>query len=310
MEASDPHESKRSRRVDDGPTFLSPPHMPLTSLKKTVCFGGVVERFSHESSTVGTEMKVHVFFPPQAKAAGARLPVLYWLSGLTCTDENFIQKAGAQRAAAEHGVILVCPDTSPRGAGVDGEDESWDFGTGAGFYVNATAGPWAKNYNMFDYVTKELFALVGSEIAQADNGRASIFGHSMGGMGALTCALKTAGQYKSVSAFAPICNPTKCPWGEKNFGNYLGSVEAGAAYDPTVLAASYDGPPLAILCDQGTDDSFLKDQLHPQALVDAAKGNAKLTLESRMADGYDHSYFFIATFIDEHVAFHMKHLAQ
>eukprot|EP01135_Chromosphaera_perkinsii_P011791 Nk52_evm37s2496 gene=Nk52_evmTU37s2496 len=245
------------------------------------------------------------------KVAGCakKTPVLFWLSGLTCTDENFVNKAGAFEAASKANVMLVCPDTSPRGAGVAGEDDSYDFGSGAGFYVDATNGDWAKNYHMYSFVTKELVELI-TECFPGDKDRMSIFGHSMGGHGALVCALKNPGMYKSVSCFAPICSPSNCPWGEKAFTGYLGSVQAGAEYDASLLAVGYSGPKLDILVDQGDADNFLhQKQLLPENLSAACEKNGgRLNLKLRMQEGYDHSYFFISTFVKEHVEFHNAHL--
>eukprot|EP00929_Paragymnodinium_shiwhaense_P033199 TRINITY_DN18276_c0_g2_i1.p1 TRINITY_DN18276_c0_g2~~TRINITY_DN18276_c0_g2_i1.p1 ORF type:complete len:311 (+),score=57.30 TRINITY_DN18276_c0_g2_i1:90-1022(+) len=274
-------------------------------------FGGMVQKFTHESSTTHTPMTFSVFLPPQA-VDGKKVPVVYYLSGLTCTDDNVTQKACAQRAAANHGLALVMPDTSPRGAGVEGEDESYDFGSGAGFYVDATVDKWANNYHMYSYIAKELPQLVAANFP-VDTQRVGITGHSMGGHGALTIAFKHPEMYKSVSAFSPICNPTKCPWGEKAFTGYLGSVDAGKAHDATELMLA-DGPfgtYSDILIDVGTADNFYTgsvNQLLPENFLEAceAKGQ-KVTL--RKQEGYDHSYFFIATFMDDHMAFHAKHLA-
>ncbi|KAL6047350.1 S-formylglutathione hydrolase [Balamuthia mandrillaris] len=282
--------------------------MSLNRVSSAKCFGGHVERYSHASSTLHCEMKFSVFVPPQA--ASSKVPVLYWLSGLTCTDENFITKAGAQRAASKYGFVLVCPDTSPRGVEIEGQDDSWEFGSGAGFYVNATQSKWATHYNMYDYVTKELPALVESNFP-VDPEKKSIFGHSMGGHGALICALKNPGTYKSVSAFAPICNPINCPWGQKAFSGYLGEdKEAWKQYDSSELIRGYNGAALPVLVDQGTEDKFLKDLL-PEALEAGAKENASsgaVSLEVRMQEGYDHSYYFISTFVEEHIEFHARFL--
>eukprot|EP01027_Heterolobosea_sp_BB2_P004618 GEZU01007081.1.p1 GENE.GEZU01007081.1~~GEZU01007081.1.p1 ORF type:complete len:303 (-),score=100.02 GEZU01007081.1:76-954(-) len=283
----------------------------ITQLSKNKCFGGYVIRYSHHSNTTHCEMRFHVYLPSDTAPAEGKYPVLYWLSGLTCTDENFVQKAGAFKYAAEAKVALVCPDTSPRGVPIPGDSDSWDFGVGAGFYVNATEEDWKKNYNMFDYVTKELPALLkhnfGNDLLNVDN--ASIFGHSMGGHGALICYLKT-GQYKSVSAFAPICNPMNCPWGQKAFSGYLGAdKEKWKQYDATYLMENeYNGPKTEILIDQGTADKFLGDkQLLPEAFAQACeKKQNPLTL--RMQQDYDHSYFFISTFIEDHIKFHAKYL--
>lgn len=256
-------------------------------------------------------MDFSVFFPPTALSKdAANIPVLYWLSGLTCTDENFLHKAGAQRLAAELGIALVMPDTSPRGAGIKGEDESYDFGTGAGFYVDATESPWDDHYNMYSYVTQELPDVLAEEAPVLSSDNIGIFGHSMGGHGALVCALKNPGKYRSVSAFAPICNPTRCPWGQKAFDGYLGSdTKAWEAYDATHLARKYAGPALHILVDEGSDDQFAIDgQLLSKNLEAACSPDVPIDLELRIQDGYDHSYYFIASFIDDHLRHHAKHL--
>ncbi len=275
----------------------------VTQLSETRVFGGRLLRLHHESATLGCAMTFALFLPPQVDAvAGATVPALYWLSGLTCTDENFCQKAGAFRLAAELGLAIVAPDTSPRGEGVPGDpDGAWDFGLGAGFYVDATEQPWAAHYRMHDYVTRELPELV--ERAFPLNDRRSISGHSMGGHGALVCALRHPGFYRSVSAFSPIVNPAAVPWGEKALGRYLGPDRTRwAEWDACALIANATER-LHILIDQGDRDSFLETQLKPQNLVAAAAGvGHPLTL--RMQPGYDHSYFFIASFIDDHLRHH------
>jgi S-formylglutathione hydrolase len=246
-------------------------------------------------------MRFAVYLPPQAE--GGRVPVLYWLSGLTCTEENFMAKAGAQRLAAELGVMLVAPDTSPRGLGLPGEEESWDFGTGAGFYVDAAIAPWHDHYRMFSYVTEELPALIAAEFP-ADPARQSVMGHSMGGHGALIGALRYPERYRSVSAFAPIAAPMQCPWGEKAFSGYLGSDRTHwAAYDATELVktTAWDRP---ILIDQGDADSFLtQGQLNPDRFA-AACATRGIDLTLRYQPDYDHSYYFIASFIADHMAHH------
>lgn len=223
-------------------------------------------------------------------------------------DENFTHKAGAQRYAAKYGVALVAPDTSPRGAGIQGESDSWDFGVGAGFYVNATVSKFASNYNMYDYITKELIQIIESNFP-VDPSRKGIFGHSMGGHGALICALKNPGLFTSCSVFSPICHPSNCPWGIKAFTGYLGeNKEEWKAYDATELVPKYKGPHLDILADVGTADEFLeKKQLLPEDLVQAVKGNQNISLQMRFQDGYDHSYYFISTFIEDHIKFHAMH---
>ena len=276
-------------------------------------FGGFVKQFTHDSAATNTPMRYSVFVPGNVNGA---LPVLYYLSGLTCTDENFTHKAGAAQHAAKHNIILVAPDTSPRRTEepLPGEDDDYDFGSGAGFYVNATVSPWAEGgYQMDDYINRELPEVVAQALGPGvvDTERRSIFGHSMGGHGALACALRNPGKYQSCSAFAPISNPTQCPWGQKAFKHYLGSVEAGIQYDATELAATYPGPEtLNILMDTGTGDNFYKDgQLLPEHFVDACNTNELLKVESRMQDGYDHSYNFISTFVGSHIDFHSKHLS-
>lgn len=280
-------------------------------LASNKCCGGYNRRFKHASATLGCDTTFTIFFPPGAEEAsgGAKVPVLYYLSGLTCTDENVTQKGGAQKPCAAHGIAFVAPDTSPRGLGVPGEADAWDFGVGAGFYVNATREPWAKNWRMYDYITKELPALLAAHFPQLDTANAAITGHSMGGHGALTIALKNPGVYKSVSAFAPICNPCAVPWGTKAFGGYFGEAdkELWRAHDASELVRGYAGPPLPALIDTGSADQFLDSQLKPEAFRAAADA-AGFPVTMRMQDGYDHSYFFMASFMDEHVAFHAKAL--
>jgi|TARA_R100000005_G_scaffold93803_1_gene70108 S-formylglutathione hydrolase len=264
-------------------------------------FGGRQLRFEHPSETLACRMQGAVFLPPQAEQHP--VPVLYWLSGLTCTDENFTQKAGAQRYAAEHGLAIVCPDTSPRGEGVPDDPEgAWDFGLGAGFYVNATQAPWQQHYRMYDYVVEELPGLVKSQFPLAAD-RWSISGHSMGGHGALVIALRNPGRFAAVSAFAPIVAPTQCPWGEKAFGNYLGADRSTwQAYDSCALIRG-GAAQLPMLIDQGDADSFLTPQLKTPLLQQAC-ADAGFPATIRLQPGYDHSYYFIASFIGEHVAFH------
>ncbi|WKN20751.1 S-formylglutathione hydrolase [Azotobacter vinelandii] len=275
--------------------------MTLELLSSQKSFGGRHDRYRHRSATLQCDMVFAVYLPPQAEWGG-RLPVLYWLSGLTCTDENFMQKAGAHRLAAELGLVLVAPDTSPRGAGVPGDpDGAWDFGHGAGFYLNATQEPWARHYRMHDYVVHELPALIEASFPVSD--RRGISGHSMGGHGALVCALRNPGRYRSLSAFAPIANPIDCPWGEKAFSRYLGADrETWKGWDACELLAGARER-LPILVDQGDADGFLADQLKPEALrVAASAAGHPLTL--RLQPGYDHSYYFIASFIDDHLRHH------
>jgi len=279
--------------------------MTTTTVSTNRCFGGVQATHSHSSAETRCTMRFGVFLPPQA--AVQRVPVLYWLSGLTCTEENFIIKAGAQRVAASLGIALVVPDTSPRGLDIPGEGASYDFGLGAGFYVDATESPWSHGYKMYSYVVRDLFGVV-AESFPVDASRSGIFGHSMGGHGALTIALKNPHAFKSVSAFAPICSPMRCPWGEKALRGYLGDDRARwREYDATALIEDrgWDGP--AILIDQGTDDQFLDVQLKPDLLRTACNASG-VPLELRLQQGYDHSYFFISSFIEDHLRFHARHL--
>ena len=272
-------------------------------LSSTKVSGGWLKRYRHESLSVKGDMVFAIFLPAQAESEN--VPVLYWLSGLTCTDENFSQKAGAFKKAAELGLAIVMPDTSPRGTDYPAEHESYDFGSGAGFYVNATVAPYSNTYHMYDYVVKELPTLVEEHFPVTD--KRSISGHSMGGHGALICALKNPGRYQSVSAFAPITNPTQCPWGEKAFTGYLGDDrEAWKVWDTCELIAIAEER-LPLLVDQGEADNFLEEQLKPEALEQACeKAGHELTL--RRQSGYDHSYFFISSFIDDHLAHHAKAL--
>ncbi len=266
-------------------------------------FDGWLNRYAHRSEVLDCDMVFGAFLPPQS--ARGPVPVLWWLSGLTCTDENFMQKAGAQRLAAELGLAIVCPDTSPRGTDLPGEHDSYDLGSGAGFYVNATQEPWAPHYRMYDYVTAELPGLVTRHLPVSD--AQAISGHSMGGHGALICALKNPGKYRSVSAFAPICHPLDCPWGEKALTAYLGvDREAWKKWDAVELVTNA-AERLPLLVDQGSDDEFLAEQLNPEALQAACEASGHpLTL--RMQQGYDHSYYFIASFIDDHLRHHAKAL--
>lgn len=251
-------------------------------------------------------MNFSVYIPEEAETVP--VPIILYLSGLTCNDDNFMQKAGAQRAASEHAIALVAPDTSPRGLNIPGEDDSYDFGSGAGFYLNATEAPWNTNYRMYDYIVHELPYVLKS-IKNLDVDNCGIMGHSMGGHGALTIAIKNPTLFKSVSAFSPICNPSQVPWGKKAFSGYLGLDESTwKQYDATELVKECTGlEKLDILIDTGTDDEFLKEQLHPWAFEEAAAEKA-LNLKSHMRVGYDHSYFFIASFVSDHVEFHAKRL--
>ena len=275
----------------------------LTKRNEQACFGGTMAFYAHASASTGTEMRFGLFVPPQA--ANKPCPALYYLAGLTCTEETFAIKAGAQRLAAEHGLVLVMPDTSPRGANLPGEDDNWDFGTGAGFYIDATAAPWSQHYRMAHYVTQELPALI--EAAFPVSGRRGVFGHSMGGHGALVTALREPERWHSVSAFAPIANPVAVPWGKKAFTNYLGSdTSSWGQWDASMLMhrGAYPGP---ILVDQGLADQFLAEQLHPEALEQAAAASGQ-ALTLRRQPGYDHSYWFIQTFMPDHIRHHAKQL--
>ncbi len=270
----------------------------MEKLESHACFGGEQSVWRHRSQVLGCDMRFAVFVP--AHAAGARLPVIYWLSGLTCTEQNFITKAGAQAHAASAGVILVAPDTSPRGADV-ADDPAYDLGQGAGFYLNATQSPWARHYRMHDYVVSEVPALIEAHFPASD--RRSVMGHSMGGHGALVAALRHPGRYRAVSAFAPIVAPSQVPWGEKAFSAYLGPDRARwAEWDATALLAGASER-LPILIDQGADDDFLAGQLRPEIFAaEAARLGHPLRL--RRHPGYDHSYYFIASFIADHIADH------
>ena len=277
--------------------------MKLVSCARS--FGGEQRTYVHDSRETGCPMRVAVFLPP-AFGQG-RIPVLYWLSGLTCTEENFVVKAGAQRVAAELGLAIVVPDTSPRGLGYPGEADAYDYGLGAGFYVDATEPPWSAGYRMYSYVARELPELVEQHLA-VDPARMGIFGHSMGGHGALVLALRNPQRYRTVSAFAPVCSPMRCPWGEKAFSGYLGPDRSRwQEYDATALIEERGWPGPPILVDQGTHDQFVATQLRPELLVQACE-RARVPLQMRMREGYDHSYFFIATFVEQHLDFHARNL--
>ncbi|MGS2198897.1 S-formylglutathione hydrolase [Escherichia coli] len=276
----------------------------MEMLEEHRCFEGWQQRWRHDSSTLNCPMTFSIFLPPPRDHTPP--PVLYWLSGLTCNDENFTTKAGAQRVAAELGIVLVMPDTSPRGEQV-ANDDGYDLGQGAGFYLNATQPPWATHYQMYDYLRDELPALIQSQFNVSD--RCAISGHSMGGHGALIMALKNPGKYTSVSAFAPIVNPCSVPWGIKAFSTYLGEDKnAWLEWDSCALMyASNAQDAIPTLIDQGDNDQFLADQLQPAVLAEAARQKAwPMTL--RIQPGYDHSYYFIASFIEDHLRFHAKYL--
>ena len=275
----------------------------MEKLAENKIFGGRQLQYKHSSVVLSCEMQFSIYLPPQAEQQ--RVPVLYWLSGLTCNDQNFVTKAGAQQFASQHGIAVVCPDTSPRGEGVPDDPEgAWDFGLGAGFYVNASQEPWNQHYQMYDYVVQELPALINDNF-QVDPKRTGISGHSMGGHGALTIGLKNPDQFRSISAFSPIVSPLNCPWGEKALGNYIGqNREDWQRYDACRLIAN-GAEKMPMLIDQGLADDFLESQLKTELLVSAGE-SADYPVQVRYHEGYDHSYYFIASFIGEHIAFHAQ----
>ncbi len=278
----------------------------LTLLKQHACFGGTLSFYRHWSESCRCPFNFSLYLPPTSEPTAA-LPILYFLAGLTCTEENFMAKAGAQRYAAEHGLALVAPDTSPRNCDIPGEEDDWDLGTGAGFYVDATHAPWNAHYRMYTYITEELPALV-SENFNLDSTRQGICGHSMGGHGALVCGLRNRDRYQSISAFAPIAAPSQCPWGQKAFSHYLGENRADwAAYDATELVKVSTNDMRPILIDQGLGDSFLAEQLRLDLLIAACEQVGR-PLTYRAQPNYDHSYYFISTFIEDHIRFHARHL--
>jgi len=278
--------------------------MSVERRSEQACFGGRIGFYTHRSDVIRSDMRFAVYLPPQAERG--KVPALYYLAGLTCTEETFMIKAGAQRLAAEHGLALVACDTSPRGLNLPGDSDAWDFGVGAGFYLDATAPPWSSNYHMGSYVNEELPAVVEKNFPIASD-RRGIFGHSMGGHGALVSALRNPSRWRSVSAFAPISNPVAVPWGKKAFGNYLGADSAlWQAWDAALLMRRKPFPH-HILVDQGKADQFLAEQLHPDALQAAATASGQ-ALTLRQHDGYDHSYWFIQTFMDDHLKHHAKSL--
>jgi S-formylglutathione hydrolase len=279
--------------------------MTIENLSVNKSFGGWHKQYSHQSKALNCTMRFAIYLPPQA-SNGKKVPVLYWLSGLTCTDENFMQKSGALRIAAELGIAIVAPDTSPRGEGVT-DDESYDLGQGAGFYVNATQAPWNRHYQMYDYVVNELPELIESTFPVSD--KRSISGHSMGGHGALTIAMLNPERYNSMSAFSPISNPINCPWGKKAFTAYLGkNISTWRKHDASeLMRQAKQFVPAKV--DQGLSDDFLSEQLKPEVL-EAAANVSKYPLELRLHEGYDHSYYFIANFIEDHLRFHATHLSK
>ena len=280
--------------------------MSLTILSEHRCFGGVQRFYQHASVEIGLPMKFSVFIPPQAEHGP--VPALFYLAGLTCNEETFMIKGGAQRIAAELGILLVAPDTSPRGAGIAGESDSWDLGVAAGFYLDASEAPWRRHYRMESYLTQELLPLV-LQVLPAQGERVGIFGHSMGGHGALTLALRHPDLYRSVSAFAPIAAASQCPWGQKALSNYLGNERSSwEQHDASALMRTMQSPlPQGILIDQGLDDKFLTEQLLPQEF-EAACAQAGQVLQLRRHAGYDHGYYFIASFMEDHLRFHHRNL--
>jgi S-formylglutathione hydrolase len=279
----------------------------LKTISEHRCFGGIQRFHEHASEEIGLPMRFSVYLPPQAE--NGPVPALMYLAGLTCNEETFMAKAGAQRLAAELGIALIAPDTSPRGANVDGESASWDFGVGAGFYLDATQDPWARHWRMESYLMRELLPLMAAEFP-IDSQRIGLFGHSMGGHGALTLALRHPGRFRSLSALAPICAPTQCPWGRKAFTGYLGADESGwLAHDATALMQHQPVAPYpdGILVDQGLADKFLAEQLHP-ALFEAACAGLGQPLTLRRHDGYDHGYYFVQSFMADHLAHHAERL--
>ncbi|MGH8171899.1 MAG: S-formylglutathione hydrolase [Rhodanobacteraceae bacterium] len=281
--------------------------MTIETISEQRCFGGVQGFYKHESSETAGTMKFGVYHPPQAEKG--KVPVLYYLAGLTCTEETFVIKAGAQRVAAELGLMLITPDTSPRDTGIEGATGDWEFGEAAGFYVDATTPAFAKRFRMYSYVTKELPSAIASNFPSADMKREGIFGHSMGGHGALTIALKNAERYKTVSAFAPIVAPMEVPWGQKALPRYLGdNKESWKPYDSCALIRAGKRFPGTILIDQGDADKFLAVQLQPERF-EAACREAGQPATVRMQPGYDHSYYFISTFMEDHLRHHAKGLA-
>ncbi len=275
----------------------------LELISEHACFGGFQRFYSHASREIGLPMRFSLFLP--AQAGPSKVPALFYLAGLTCTEETFMIKAGAQRVAAALGMMLITPDTSPRGAGIVGESDNWDFGVAAGFYVDATQSPWSKHYRMYSYI-HELRELVLREFP-VDESQMGIFGHSMGGHGALVLALRNPDLFKSVSAIAPIAAPTRCPWGRKAFSGYLGANEASwQQYDSSALMATMRTPfPHGILIDQGLRDKFLPEQLYPEVFEEACR-QAKQPLELRRHAGYDHGYYFISTVVEDHIRFHHR----
>ncbi|KAI8099572.1 Alpha/Beta hydrolase protein [Halteromyces radiatus] len=283
--------------------------MSQKEISRNKAFGGHVVKYEHESVELSCNMKYNVFLPKEAEQGN--VPAIYFLSGLTCTEDNFIQKSGALAEAAKHGIALIAPDTSPRGVNIEGDNDSWDFGTGAGFYLDATAPKWAKHYRMYSYITKELPDLVNNQLP-IDGSHVSIMGHSMGGHGALTIYLKNLTSYKTVSAFSPIANPINCPWGQKAFSNYLGpNQDEWKQYDTVELLKKLNNLRINVLVDVGTADNFLERELKIDTLKQTVQDLGRShEWEIRYQDGYDHSYFFISSFITDHIQHHVQYLKQ
>ncbi|KAJ2847356.1 hypothetical protein IWW36_003896 [Coemansia brasiliensis] len=289
---------------------FQPENCDLELVSKNRCFAGEVRKYRHASVSTKCTMSFNIYLPDTALSNTTKVPVLFYLSGLTCNEDNMITKGGAIPFLSSECIALVVPDTSPRSSGIEGEDDDWELGTGAGFYVDATQEPWRNHYNMYSYVQTELQQLVFSSFS-IDSTRVSIFGHSMGGHGALILSLRNPGYYKSASAFAPICHPSTSNWGQKQFKAYLGpNTEDWAKYDATELVKTYDGPELPILLDQGDSDQFYTNkQLQPSHFVIATKSSKNaIQLQDRMQPGYDHSYYFIQTFMEDHIKFHARYL--
>ena len=304
--ASRPALRERADMAEDGGSPANDRLMSLETLSEQRCFGGTQGFYRHASATTAGAMRFGVYLPPLAP--GAKAPVLYYLAGLTCTEETFAIKAGAQRVATELGIALVTPDTSPRDTGIDGATGDWEFGEGAGFYLDATTPAFASRFRMQGYVVDELPALLAARFPALDTTRASIFGHSMGGHGALTIALKNPSRYRSVSAFAPIAAPIQVPWGQKAFPRYLGDDrDAWRAYDATALIEDGARFPGTLLVDQGDADKFLDTQLRPEYLERACRANGQ-ALELRRQPAYDHSYWFIQSFVEDHLRHHAQAL--
>ncbi|KAL7746284.1 hypothetical protein RI367_008355 [Sorochytrium milnesiophthora] len=290
--------------------------MAIETLSTQRCFGGVVVKYKHRSDALQCDMVFNVYLPPAVAshctgdnvAGKAKLPAIFFLSGLTCNEDNFISKSGATRCASELGVVLICPDTSPRGTNCANETESWDFGQSASYYLDATQPEYSKHYRMYTYITQELYSLVLAQLP-VNAEKISIMGHSVGGHGALTIGLKNPNKYRCVSAFAPMANPINAPWGQKAFSRFLGDSDKSAweAYDATELAKSFGGTRLRVLVDQGADDKFLAENLMTDRFVDAATQNPHLELSYHLRAGYDHSYYFVSSFIDEHLRWHLAH---